>query len=45
MIVVDVCENVGTFVSVVLVWASDHLHAFVVESDFFVLVVDSCEEE
>ena len=45
MIVVDVCENVGTFVSVVLVWAPDHLHAFVVEPDFFVLVVDSCEEE
>lgn len=45
MIIVDMCENVGAFVTVVLVGAPDHLHAFVVESHFFVLVIDSCEEE
>ncbi len=45
VVVVDVREHVGGLVVVVLHWAPDHLHGFLVETFALVLVVDSCEEE
>ena len=45
MIIVHVSENVGTFIPIILERTPDHLHSFIVKSNFFVLIVDSSKEE
>jgi len=45
MIIVDVSEDIGAFVSVILEGTPNHLHSFVVQSYLLVLVVNSSKEK